>query len=155
MRYEPMTEEQEAAQRNRLLPVGVYDFEVYEATDTTAKSSGADMIALVLTIYTPDGEKRYLTDYLVNSPKAAWKVRNAAKAMGLLDRYESGELLAVDFEGKAGRTKLRVQKGNEQFPDERNAVAEYLVEEKTALRSASARQMATTAASAIDDDIPF
>jgi hypothetical protein len=65
-----------------------------------------------------------IPDYLVE--KRAEKLKHAAAACGLLDKYETGSLPASDFRGKRGRLKLAVEKGKNGYAD-RNVVADYLV----------------------------
>ena len=64
-----------------------------------------------------------ITDYLVE--KRIEKLRNAARACGLLDRYEAGTLTDTDFRGKRGNLKLGIEKGKKGYPD-KNVVIDYV-----------------------------
>jgi hypothetical protein len=122
MNFKPCSVE-EIADR-KLWAKGVYPFEVVEADEKVSQSGGNPMIELKVKISRPDGASRVLPDYLV--AKRIEKLRNAAAATGMLDRYEAGSLPAADFRGKRGRLKLTVEKGKNGYPD-RNVVADYLV----------------------------
>ena len=122
MQFKPCSEE-EIADR-KLWAKGVYPFEIVEAAEKVSQSGGNEMIELRVKISRPDGASRVLPDYLV--AKRIEKLRNAAAATGLLDRYEAGSLADADFRGKRGRLKLTVEKGKNGYPD-RNVVADYLV----------------------------
>lgn len=122
MKFQPKTEKQIAEES--LLPVGTYSFQVVEAKEAVSKG-GNDMIVLKNQIYRDDGSPSLMVDdYLVSS--IAYKLRHAADACGLIAEYESGELQALDFEGKSGQLKLRIQKDKEgKYPD-KNVVGDYI-----------------------------
>ena len=107
-----------------LFPPGVYGFEITEASDDVAKKSGKDMIKLVLRVFDAEGRERTLYDYLLES--MPHKLRHAAEACGLLDRYQTGDLLAWEFEGKIGNVKLTVRDNKERGTKE-NSIIDYVV----------------------------
>ena len=145
MRVNPMSEK-EIAEAN-LWPAGTYDYEIIEAEEQTSKA-GNDMIALRVKLFNAQGSSIVVDDYLVDSPKAAYKVRHCAEASSLLGEYEKGELLARDLTHRTGKCKVVVSKDrNGQYPD-KNQVADYL-------RPDSAAPAAPKPAPSIDDEIPF
>jgi len=110
-------------QSNDLLPGGVYEFEVVGASESIS-TNGNDMIVLKLRVGS-NGTSKVVTDYIV--AKQVRKVRMVARACGLLDLFESGEILAEHFMGRKGRVKLAIEKSaNPQYPD-RNVVDRYAV----------------------------
>jgi hypothetical protein len=119
--FKPRTEQEIA--ESRLLPKGDYDFEILEAAEKNSKTSGKPMIELKIRVSNGSGS-RTITDYLLaETPE---KLRHAAVACGLLDRYESGSLSDSDFRGKRGRLKLAIEKDKKkQYPD-KNIVAGYI-----------------------------
>jgi hypothetical protein len=119
--FKPRTEQEIA--ESRLLPKGDYDFEIVEAAEKNSKTSGKPMIELKIRVSNGSGS-RTITDYLLaETPE---KLRHAAVACGLLDRYESGSLSDSDFRGKRGRLKLAIEKDKKkQYPD-KNIVAGYI-----------------------------
>lgn len=147
MRFQPMSEK-EALEQNLLQP-GTYDFEVISAEDKQSESSGNDMIALKLRIFTDTGEKTVF-DYLVFTEKNQFKIRRFCETTGMLSRYESGELAAEDCENRCGKAVLGIQKDKTgQYPD-RNTVKEYC-------KPGEPTAKATTEANASfdADNIPF
>ena len=117
MRFNP-----DASEESDLLPEGEYEFEVIRANESTS-SHGNDMMVLKLRAGS-NGKTKVVTDYIV--AKQIRKVRVVAKACGLLDLFESGEILAEHFIGRRGRVKLSVEKStNPEYPD-RNVVDRYV-----------------------------
>lgn len=154
MKFQPKTEKQIAEEG--LMPEGVYSFEVSGAKDAVSKN-GNDMIELKLRIFDNEGNSRgMITDFLME--KIAYKLRHAADACGVLDKYESGEILACDFENKMGEVKVRIQKDkNGQYPD-KNIIADYVVKKEAAVagNSAGAPPPGHPAADPFHDpDMPF
>src|SRR5262249_10158917 len=82
---------------------GEYEFSVTSAEEKTSKSSGADMIELILKI--KGGPTVY--DYLVSGDDSAWKLTNFLAAIGY--QFKPGVELNVDPDdwiGKTGRCFL-------------------------------------------------
>jgi hypothetical protein len=157
MRFQPRTEadiKAESNQRN-LWPKGTYDFEVVNASDEVSKN-GNDMIKLVLKVYDQSGRSQMVWDYLLEA--MAEKLVHACEALGLNDRYDSGELDASDFDGKAGQVVLYIQKGQNGYAD-KNAVADYVKPkggtERVATAPRAAKPSQRTTNQDINDDIPF
>lgn len=148
MRVTPKTEN-EIATAN-LWAVGVYDFEVMDAEDTTSKSSGNDMIKLKIKIFSATSEMT-VYDYLLSTANAAFKVRHFAEATGMLAQYERGDMPAHDMIGKTGQCKVGISKDKSgQYPD-KNGIMDYV-------KSASApapRAKPVASQADLDDDIPF
>lgn len=151
MKFTPKTEK-EIAEAN-LLSEGEYDFEIIGAEDKVS-SRGNDMIYLKLKVFADDGGFKFVDDYLLEAIE--YKLRHAAEGTGLLEKYETGHLLASDFLGKCGKVKLVIQKDkNGQYPD-KNAVKDYVID-REARAQAGTRQAATNSQAPIelDDEIPF
>lgn len=140
MKFAPKTDK-EIAEMNLWQP-GEYGFEIVEATSKTSKA-GNEMIELEIRVFNDEGSSRTVTDYLME--KLAYKLKHAAVACGLQDKYEQGFLDDVDFVGKTGKLKLKVTKDkNGQYPD-KNDVADYIVP----------KNAQDAAPSFINDTIPF
>lgn len=148
MNFDPKTEQQ--VQEEGLLPAGVYDFEVLEATDTHS-NKGNEMVVVKLGVMDADGQERKITDYLLEA--MAYKLRHFAYAAGLGPQYEVGTLLAADMIGKTGQCKLNIQPAKGEYRAKNN-VADYVVAngEGAAMRTAGDPR---PAAPPFDDDIPF
>lgn len=156
MKFEPKTEEQIVSES--LLAAGIYDIEVRDAVDKTSKA-GNDMVHLKLSVFDEDGNSVFVDDYLLESMPL--KLRRAAYALGLGGEYESGELAAYDFKGKAGKAKIGIQKGKakedgsgEFYPD-KNGVLDYIVGESPKGIAPARKSPSQVVAPIEDDEIPF
>lgn len=151
MKFQPKTERQIAEEG--LMPKGTYSFEVFEAADKVSKT-GNDMIELRLRVFDAEGNSRgMVTDYLLE--KLAYKLRHAADACGILDKYESGEIAAADFSGKYGDLKIGIQSDKEgKYPD-KNVVADYVVKVKADGADMPPAGHPAAAAPIHDPDVPF
>jgi hypothetical protein len=130
MRFEPKTEEQCGM---ALLKPGECEFEVKAATDETS-SKGNDMIKLTLECYDADGNKAVVFDYLLEAMAA--KLRHFARAVGLYDEYDAGELSAADCIGRTGKCKIKHDKATAQDPA-KNAIVDYIGPTGTTSKPAS------------------
>jgi len=123
MNFQPKTEQE--IQDAKLWKKGDYDFAVEDGADKTS-SKGRPMIELKLRLSDGKGNSRPITDYLLaETPE---KLRHAASACGLLDRYETGSLAGAEFKGKRGRLKLIVEKAKGEYGP-KNAVQDYICPE--------------------------
>lgn len=148
MRFDPKTDEELSS--GSVWPDGTYDFEVSNAEETTSKA-GNDMVKLTIFIFNAAGARWTIFDYLVGSPKAVFKVKQFAEAVGLRDAYDRGELDAVDMIGKTGQCKVVTIK-SDGFAD-KNGIGSYLKARGSVSRPAAQRQK--VAAGDLDDEIPF
>ena len=104
MNFQPKTEQE--IRDAKLWKKGEYDFEVMDSSDQTS-SKGHPMIELKLRL--TDGKTaRTISDYLLDETPE--KLRHAATACGLLDRYDTGAIAGPEFKGKRGRLKLVVER---------------------------------------------
>jgi len=151
MNFKPKSEQE----CGRLLPEGIFDFEIMDAKEKVSKS-GNDMIELKLAIWEGESISCYLFDYLLES--VAYKLRHCAEACGLLEQYEAGTLQAGKLIGKTGRVKISIQKDKtDQYPDKNN-IKDYLTKDKSA--SVPAKDIQPTIFSdgspvPSEDDLPF
>lgn len=136
MQFTPKTEKEitEAG----LWPAGKYQFEVipyvdfgnvqFSTQDSISKKTNKEMIILVLKIYNSEGAFKIVVDYLVEA--MAYKLRHAAEALNLLDKYNTGNLHALDFVEKRGELELSIQKADDKYAA-KNIVKDYVVSEVT------------------------
>jgi hypothetical protein len=122
MNFEPKTEKEIA--ESKLMPKGEYDFEVVDAFEKLSKSSGKPMIELKLKLLHGKGG-RTITDYLPAERQE--KLRHAADACGLLDKYNAGSVSNGDFLGKRGRLKLGIEKDKTHTYPDKNVVLDYVI----------------------------
>ena len=154
MSYQPKSEEQLA--KEGLLPDGEYDFEVVETWDKPSKAGNA-MYTLKLHIFSEDGGTQIVTDYIaLGSNFGERKLRHAADACRLIDVYEIGNLKPSDFQGKTGRVQIKIQEGNNEFPNPKNAVKDYVKRPKAETEETGAMTPQEKAKAALEGDgIPF
>lgn len=146
MKFAPKTEEE--LEVMSLLEPGIYQFEVTQSADEKSKS-GNDMIKLGLTVWGKDGSPHFVYDYLLEA--MAHKIRHFCSNSGLMVKYESGELCAMDCLNKQGFIEVVIQEGkiNPQggkYPN-RNSVKDYVKGDYSALKA--------TNSDSVEDDVPF
>lgn len=145
MRFTPKTEKE--IQEMNLISPGIYDFEVISASDKMSKT-GNEMIELKIKIWDINNQERIIFDYLLEA--MSFKLRHFAEATGLLQKYESGMLLAKDCLGKSGKVEIIIQKDkNGQYGD-KNAVKDYI-----SLSETSHAEPIKKDDSFLNDEIPF
>lgn len=149
MKFTPKSEN-EIASENLIQP-GTYDFEIVDAENALSKNNN-EMVKLKLHVFDDNGNARIVFDYLLES--MAYKLRHAADACRLLDKYETGHLIAEDFKGKTGKLKLAIQKSKDPLYADKNVVADYVKRESAADSAPQAKPEKQVAAD-LDDEIPF
>jgi hypothetical protein len=118
---------------NGLLEKGDYDVEVLEATDEVSKKSGNDMIKLTLAVWVGDKVRCRIFDYLLDALPA--KLRHASDTFGLLSKYESGSLRAMDFVGRTGRAKIVIEEDKSNKYPPKNKILDYVCRQTKQLNS--------------------
>ena len=119
-------EEQQRPERI-ILPVGVYSFEVKNATPKTSKA-GNPMITLQLTV-NGNGKTATVFDYLVGTQKTFFKVKNFCESVGIASvLVADGVLDAADIVGRKGACKLQIEPAQDGYP-EKNVVDFYEVKQ--------------------------
>ncbi len=156
MNFAPRTEEeiiqrQEEVKTMNLLPYGIYDFEVSDASDKISKT-GNEMIELIVKVWDDNGKERFLYDYLVE--KMEYKLKHFCEYNGLHDKYDMGTLNAKDCLRVSGKVEIGIQKGKPNpnggmYPD-KNFVIDYVSKEKS---KENKKQISNN--EDLNDDIPF
>lgn len=108
----------------RCWPEGEYDAVVENVVEHTAKESGNLGRKVTLRIYNGDATM-VLSDYLMAGEKAAWKIKEFARAIGQVEMFDAGTFDPIDFKGSNIRVKLKVEDGGGDF-GEQNKVGKYL-----------------------------
>lgn len=159
MSYVPMTEDEALAEKKKAedsrlpWPNGEYSFEVEESTEKTS-NNGNLMYELDLVFINDNGATKKVRDWLMFSGGMVYKTRHACAAVGLLGRYEMGNLMDADFKNKRGRATLKTEKGKAipgkpgEFYYDKNVVEDYTPDAKSKLVPAGMK-------TPIDDEIPF
>lgn len=110
MKITPKTDEEIEAEKAANLskytpwPAGtVCDYEIKEAIDTTSKA-GRDMIKAHIDCYNDKGDVKSITVYFGD-----WNDYHFSRINR--ERYEAGQVEAIDLEGKTGKCVLGIEKG--------------------------------------------
>lgn len=126
MKITPRSEE-EFKSRN-LLDAGEYNFEIFEAKEKKSQS-GNDMIEVQLRILNKYDKYIIIYDYLMDKEPMDYKIRHLWESLGMIDKYNSGEINAEDLKDKRGKAKITIRKDkNGQYPD-KNQVQDYIKSE--------------------------
>lgn len=147
---------QEELDKIKVLPEGVYDFEVYKAEETTSKK-GSEMVAVVLRVFGPNGNAVLVNDWLVGSDAfmCQHKIRTFCDTCGI-DMVD--EATATNA---CGKVVLEIQ-DDPQY-GRQNRVKGYYTgdgselgqERKAKPQGVPASQTAAANASLPEDEIPF
>jgi len=146
MKFAPKSDK-ELSEAN-LLPAGIYDFEIGTAEDKVSHA-GNEMIKVDLTVFDANGGKRFVYDYLMEA--MAYKLKHAAQACGLEDKYNNGSLTADDFIGKCGKLKLKIQSDKNGVYADKNVVHDYVVDKDPK----ATKQEAKNLDDILNDSIPY
>ena len=112
-----------------LRPPGTYDFTIVKASDEISKSNNNEMIKLKLELYTPDGNKFHVYDYLLES--VAYKLKHFCSSVKLSKEYESGCIYADMLPTRSGKCIIEIQSDKAGKYGDKNVVKDYCVSEST------------------------
>lgn len=150
MRFTAKTQKQ--LDEEKLLPDGIYDFQVSSAAEKISKS-GNEMIEIWLRVYKPDGTFIQIRDFLMEAMQH--KLLHICEALGLQDKYASGTLSDKDFvEGMSGKLKLGIKKDTTGNYSDQNSVKDYIVGEKANIPQ-DALSKTLDEKDDLEDQIPF
>jgi hypothetical protein len=124
MKFEPKSSKEVATLD--VFKSGVYRFSIIEAYDKLSKTTGSEMIELILRIIDRNGHEKLVRDFLLAARAAT--VRNAAETCGILTKYESGTLSASDFVGCTGRVRIGIERDRSGRYGARNIVVDYVAD---------------------------
>lgn len=127
------TRTKEEIKTSKLIPVGLYPFEVTDATEKMSKDKikngvhvpGSPMIELQLAVFDNNGNRRQVRDWLGSWNGGDEKILGFCEATGL--PYD-GNLSADDCLSRSGYLKIGIQK-NDAYGDQ-NTVKLYVPEDK-------------------------
>lgn len=150
MKFTPKTKSD--LQSLLVFPEGFYDFEVIAAEDSISRN-GNEMIKLELKIWDKRGKERIVYDYLLEL--MAFKFRNFCETTNLLDKYEKGELKAIDCKNKTGYVHVVIdpERPNPSggFYPIKNSVKDYACKLKNNISNLQPLKIDD----GLDQDIPF
>lgn len=124
MNFKPMTDE-EIALANLIKDDTECFAEVKEANDHVSKDSGKESIKLKLNVWDNATNRGYIDVYLTPSFMKLFK--HACTSMLSQEQYESGNIQAIDFQGKSCNVIIGIQKDkNGKYPD-KNVIKDFLI----------------------------
>ncbi len=123
MKYTPQSEEE--LKTRALLAPGDYVMDVLKASDDVSKKSGNDMITLELQVRDQRGTK--VLDWLVaaDHERCLMKIRHFCRSADMLDKYESGELVAANCQGCVVLASVEIQDATKEY-SAKNVIKDYL-----------------------------
>ena len=127
MNFTPLSEQE--LQSLSLLDEGKYKFKVLKTDHRTSQKSGNDYFNLKLLVISEKGQQRTIYDTLLFAGKMMYKTRHFCYATGLNERYESGELLPGECEGKEGELFI-VKSTNRLTGEAQNSVRDYVMKDE-------------------------
>lgn len=142
-RYNP-----EDAINGGLFPDGLYEAVVKRASNEVSKKpGGSEYIALILTLYGPDGAETDVFDNLVFHPKMIARIQHFCDSAGI--DFKKGQLEDEDCTGRNVRVKIGFK--DDEY-GKRNIVKDYLLRNSNTGAPVSAQRLNREP---IDSDIPF
>ena len=120
MRFAPKKDEE--LNSFDLFPKGAYDFAVIKSFDEVSKAGNA-MIKLELDIYSENGGRTRIFDYILES--IPHKLKHFCQTTGLEKEYETGDITADMCRNRTGRCLVVVkQDKSSEYPD-KNEIKDY------------------------------
>jgi hypothetical protein len=142
-------------------PTGWYPATIIDCLERLSKNDNL-MFETNFEIYNDDNKKIFVRAFIMADGKAAFQLRTAAEAFGVLDKYKDATLTEDDFKGRSGYVKLGVQVDKDgNYPD-KNVITDYrktipgkVTAESVAAAMPAKKMTAKETAASISDDIPF
>lgn len=124
MKYKVLNDQELRAMRG-LLEDGIYDYEVMDAVEKSARENPDHlMIELTLKVIDKKGNPVVLKDWLLGyDEKFVWKIKSFLDSCGRSDKYD-GDLTIVNCLGAKG--KLRTRTGKSKRGDDQIFIAAYI-----------------------------
>lgn len=152
MRFEPISDtDYQKSQTFTPWPAGKYACSIFECEEQVSKA-GNPMFKCNVEIVNNAGHSRKVYCYLIAEGEAAWQLRAASEAFGLLEKYKAGELSPIDFEMLGAMAIVGIQPAKGEY-QAKNIIKRF---EPMENQSAPAvRQEKKAGIDTLDDDIPW
>jgi hypothetical protein len=108
---------------SRCLPAGNYEAVLESAEEATSKKGNA-MLVVKWTVFESADNYREVKDFIVH-PSTVWKLKNIARAWGLLGSFEAGTFDLQDHLQKHITVVMEIQVGDPKY-GEQNSIVGYL-----------------------------
>lgn len=116
--YEPLTEEEALG----LFPKGEYYATISEASSLPSRKDPSKKYVVFKLNVESEKQHKELTVWCF----MPFMLRHAAYSTGNGDKYEDKSLKLSDFVGKACNVKIRVKEGDEQYPNPKNEIWDFV-----------------------------
>lgn len=139
-------------------PIGWYAATVVDAPDSCIEklsNAGNLMFVTKFQVYNDDGKMKFVTAYIMADGAAAWQLRSASEALGVLDQYRAGEIKENDLKGKSCFVKLGIEIDKDGVYEDKNVIKEFKKKMPGKITAADIPKPTEAKASYIDDSIPF
>jgi hypothetical protein len=148
-------DETEYVMRN-VWPKGTYPCTIVKAEEGNSQKTGDPFFKCEVQVFHSNGGFKTITTYVMAAGKAAWQLRSAAEAFGVLEKYRAGGVDAIDFEGKNAFAKLGIEEDETgQYPP-KNTIREFTSKPpKSKATNNDGPPPGHPAAADMDDTIPF
>lgn len=156
MKFTPMSDADYNQSRSNTFPAGTYPCEIIKCEEKVSKQ-GNKMFETIVKIYDDSGRTTNVFCYLIAEGKAAWQLRAAAEELGVLDKYNAGELEDVDILGLESYAVVGIQK-SEGYAD-KNIIKSFKANGGEKKASPAVKQKPISQSKGnfddLDDDINF
>lgn len=116
-------DESEYKARN-VLSAGWYPATITECMERLS-NNGNLMFESKIQVFKDDGSFRVITAHIMADGKAAFQLRSAAEAFGVLDEYKAGSLGEDDLKGKSGFVKVAVDVDASGVYPDKNKITDF------------------------------
>jgi|ERR1700684_1960419 len=141
MKVTPYSEEE--FKSRKLMSPAIYEFRIHESREKISKN-GQEMIEIILKVSDSiNGRIFTIFDYLMDTETMGFKIRHIYECVGMIEKYESGNIDAKDLLGKSGLVKVGVKKDPNKIYDDKNVALDYITVKKESIGDG------------FDDDISF
>lgn len=141
---------------NRTVPPGVVAFKINQASETLSKK-GVPMFRFVIELTDTQGRTGLIYEYLLHEDTWIPKLRRLARAVGLLEKFETDTMDAEDFLYKEG--SCQVDEKEDSFGKVNNIVKYIYPDEEMEGEKGKASPVASITKDGVTilepDDIPF
>lgn len=142
--------EDEYAMRN-CWPKGWYPCKIVKCEEGRSQK-GNSYFKCENIVYNASGHQKYVTSYLNGEGAAAWQLRSAAEAFGLLEQYRAGTLTPHDLIEKTAYCKVAIEEDETGQYEPKNKIADY---RDKMPKKAGEQAVPATGKPDVDDEIPF
>lgn len=104
---------------------GVYPCTIVKCEEGNSKKSGDPFFKCEVHIFNENGNFRTITTYVMAAGKAAWQLRSAVEAFGVLEKYKAGGVESYDFEGRSAFAKVGIEEDESGQYEPKNIIREF------------------------------